>query len=218
VLVAALLGLHCLITGNVSGSDANAADEQPDAPLSGSISMKDTGQGVPQVIVTAIWLQRGAWGTTRCLHVESAITDPSGRYTMTGWGTPWPSSGKQTKNVELRIEPYAEGLETVSGNKGDMNLVKFRADRKARLDYLGRFANRVSCEVPAEEQKLLPVLEAVRDEAAKLTVDVDDKMLFAAIQRSVDDIRLGRKESDRLYRQRLEKASPKHPPQLERAR
>jgi len=205
----------CLLVVLIGLGDPAWAEEQLVTELlSGRVAMKDTGRGIPNVIVAGIWIQRGAWGTQRCFHVETAVTDPSGHYQFPGWRAPWPYGGKPGRNIELSIEPYAQKLQPVSGFKGDAYLVAFAGNRKERLDFLHRYSRRVQCEIPEEGKKLLPALEAVRDEAANLVVDIENKRTFAAIQQSIDNIRLGPEEADRLYRQRVEDASSKLPPKV----
>jgi hypothetical protein len=208
----------CGLLAMIGAGSIRAADEFVVEPLVGLVTMKNTGQGIPGVVVTAVWIQRGAWGVTRCFHVESAVTDASGRYQMAGWRRPWPYGGKPGHNIELQVAPYAPDLQEIGGFKGDSTLAPFAGDRKARLGYLLKFIRRVECHTPSEWHNSLPALEAIRDEAASLVVDLEDKKMFFAIQGAIDDIRLGYEESQRLYLQRVEEAKPRIPPRIERAR
>ncbi|MEX2164325.1 MAG: carboxypeptidase-like regulatory domain-containing protein [Sulfuricaulis sp.] len=175
----AVLFLACLLAPSVHAAS--------DSFKEGSVLQDGTDTAIAGAVVVVRWQDRSLGRQTGCLHTESAVTDAQGRYRVPAWQTPSEIPGPGAEPV---VTVYKQGFQQsrMHGRNRDTQYLKPSVqERKARLDYLLRINHIIECHAAGDSRKnLLPLKQALYQEALEMAVTEEDKKTVDELQASIE--------------------------------
>jgi hypothetical protein len=177
-------------------------------PIKGRVLEEGTSRPVDGAIVLARWIGTApgfAHSQSACVHVESALTNIEGAFTLPGWSKS--SVTASVTNLKMMLFAYRAGYElpqNPSPRDDTVYVAPFRGTREQRLAYIARISGNATCGTSdPSEQNSLPLLKGLRDEAAMLARSKDELNLLESLRFSIEKIELGYDEAERRYLQRV---------------
>ena len=175
----------------------------------GQLRDAKTGAPIPDAFVAVSWNEfhqaYSAW--YECLNVSVTTTDSNGYYYLPAWKKPYKMSSTLERILykphvdKIFVYTYKKGYrwdEKTKGNYG-ASLYQVNESARARLEFLDYLSRNIGCgagNYSVEIQKpLLPMLEAIYEEALDIaTTKEDDENLFTILS-AVETLTLGYDEA-----------------------
>lgn len=170
--------------------------------IEGRVLEESSSTPIAGVIVVARWEGHIGYTGTVCYHVETATSDPQGRFVIRGWQKLSPyGDAPRAPTRRLLIDGYKQGYVHANRQGDNVYLEPFTGSRKERLQYLSRAA--VSCSHEREiEINLLLLYRALYEEARSIAVTKEEKLIALHRLRDIERLEQGSDKAWENFRAR----------------
>jgi len=171
-------------------------------PISGQVLEDSSGKPVVGAIVLGLWQGDAGYGTTVCIHVESAITDAEGRYHIPAWKkSHMYSVSSRRPFYKLTYKAGYQEAQAIGKNAEFESLVLDTNSREQRLQNLLGVSPKCGSGDESEKNQI-PLLRAVYEEAQSLAKTKEDKKVLDLLLFDLEIIELGYKAAEKRYVER----------------
>jgi len=177
--------------------------------IEGQVLEEGTNKPVAQAIVTVKWVgsvSKFVDSQSVCVHVETAHTDEQGRYRTPAWSA---ASTVGPAILVSRLIPVFTAYKPAyrqAEKETDfpLYLKPFTGGREERLEYLKKTSRATGCHAAGESEKnLLPLRNALYEEAQQLTETKDDKKVLEDLLYSKEIVEFGYDAAQKRHLERL---------------
>jgi hypothetical protein len=157
-------------------------------PIDGAVLEEGTNSPIPGAIVVVRWQHHQGHSGTVCYHVESAVTDETGRFHIPRWSDP--SDHRTLTNPQTSPVAYKSGFEWVRSTNNIFYVKRFTGTTQERLEILSRSA--VACTDKRDiEIKLLLLYRALYEEAQSIAHTPDERREALLHLKDIEVLELG---------------------------
>jgi len=197
------IGWGLALAGLLVGCETSSRQPQfTEAQTHRQVVDKDTGSGIPGVIVAFKWIENRGFSMggshTACTHVAMLYTDDQGRYSIPKWRGDTLGAFKPYK------PGYSEVNDPVAWNQGIDYMTRSKGSTRERYEALFRIINTFQCS-DSEEKNLLDLVRAVYDEARSIAKTEEDAKIVDSFLGSVDAAMFGSDEARKRATERAVK-------------
>jgi len=146
--------------------------------------------------VVAFWKGIASYATEACFHIESAVSDKEGNFTIPAWTNTgeWTALKDQHVSFTIHKKGYVESDKTYGQEQTQKSKYFYLSPTSSadRISYINDLVQYKTCPESGDSgQNLVPFLKSAMSDASDAAKTDKDRLVVITLQRMIDSIEVG---------------------------